>query len=81
MKMPRSGTMTNLRVNATASTTATFKIAKNGSTTGAPTCTISAATSCEDTSTTLAIAANDTISVEISGVSGGKPVRFTVELQ
>ena len=73
-KIPTSGTVKNLFVNLSAAGKSGDKVQmlKNGSTTGAPTCTYGTGTSCSDVSTALSVAAGDVITVEyVSGASDG----------
>ena len=74
MPMPTAGTVKNLRVNLSAGGKSTSKIQlyKNGSSTGAPTCTYGTGTSCSDTSSALSVAAGDVITIAVtSGSSDG----------
>lgn len=74
VKMPTAGTIKNLFVNLSAAGKSGDKVQllKNGSTTGAPTCTYGTGTSCSDVSTALTVAAGDVITAEyVSGASDG----------
>ncbi len=67
-KMPTAGTVKNLYVNLGTAGKSGDKVTmlKNGSATGAPTCTYATATTCNDTSTALAVVAGDIITISIS---------------
>ncbi len=67
-KMPTAGTVKNLFVNLGTAGKSGDKVTmlKNGSATGAPTCTYATATNCSDTSTALTVAAGDIITLSIS---------------
>ena len=74
MKITGAGTIKNLYVNLSAAGKSGDKVQlyKNGSATGAPTCTYGTGTSCSDTSTALTVAAGDVITAAVtSGASDG----------
>lgn len=74
LKIPTAGTIRNLFVNLSAGGKSTSKVTmlKNGSATGAPTCTYGTGTTCNDVATALAVAAGDIITVNYtSGASDG----------
>jgi hypothetical protein len=67
-KMPTAGTVKNLFVNLGTAGKSGDKVTmlKNGSATGAPTCTYATATTCNDVATALTVAAGDIITISIS---------------
>jgi hypothetical protein len=73
-KMPTAGTAKNLFVNLGTAGKSGDKVTmlKNGSATGAPTCTYATATSCSDTSTALTVAAGDIITISITTSSSSE---------
>ncbi len=73
-KMPTSGTVKNLFVNLGTAGKSGDKVTmlKNGSATGAPTCTYATATSCSDVATALTVAAGDVITLSISTSSSSE---------
>jgi hypothetical protein len=52
----------------------------NGSATGVS-CTLTSSTSCSNTVSSALITLGQTVSVQATGVGGGKPVVWTVEFQ
>lgn len=83
-KITTAGTVKNLEVNLSAAGKSGDKITllKNGSSTGAPTCTYATATSCSDLSTALTVAQGDVITVSIttSASDTGANVAVSFEL-
>lgn len=73
-KMPTAGTVKNLFVNLGTAGKSGDKVTmlKNGSSTGAPTCTYATATSCSNTSTALSVAAGDIITISITTSSSSE---------
>jgi hypothetical protein len=62
----KAGTIEILKCTSTATTVSVAcKVLKNGSTVGAPTCTMTAATLCTDNTTQLAVVIGDLVSLEI----------------
>jgi hypothetical protein len=76
----RSGSFKNLRVKALAATTATITIIVNGSPTSVS-CSLVSATSCSNTVSSANITLGQTVSVQASGVGGGKPIVWSIEFQ
>jgi hypothetical protein len=83
MRMPTAGTVKNLFMLASAAgkTSDKVTILKNGSSTGAPTCTFGTGTSCSDTSTALAVAAGDTITISITTGSSDTAANVAVSFE
>jgi hypothetical protein len=76
--MTRAGTLQNLHVTATANTTGTFTIIKNGVATTL-TCALSANSTCNDTTHSVSIVRGDDIAIQISGAATAKPATYNVE--
>jgi hypothetical protein len=76
--MHRAGTFQNLHVKSIGNVTVTVTLLQNGIATPV-TCTITAATSCNDTAHSASFAAGDLVAIQTTGVASAKPLVWSIE--